>query len=118
MAEGLLAATRRHLDGTISEIPLQGPAAASRMAEVGLAPVVHVSGGIWKFGLGVDQRAVRTWHIALQDAQAAGDAATINHLLKHPPTQRGYWLEEAATTGATPAKSGLGPYTARLHDCA
>lgn len=115
MASHRLAATRHSVDGQTTRIPLQGPEAARRIAEVG---TLHgaLAGGIWKFGLGVDQQAQRQWQIAMQEAHQRGDQEMMAKAQQSRPLSRGYWLRpvDVAPTGSEWLfRSGYGWYLSR-----
>lgn len=89
-----LTATRRHLDASTEVVPLQGLAAAQRIADVGAFAGEHaLAGGMWKFGTGPNPEQVSTWRSALAAAKQTGDATKEATIIQMRPKNRGYWLE-------------------------
>ncbi len=97
-----LTATRRHLDASTEIVPLQGVAAAQRIAQVGAFAGEHgLAGGMWKFGTGPDPKQVSAWRSALAIAQRSGDAARAAKMIQQRPKNRGYCMvpDRAAPPG-------------------
>lgn len=89
-----LSATRRHMDASTEIVPLQGLAAAHRIAHVGTFAGEHsLAGGLWKFGTGPDPKLESAWRSALATAQQSGDPTKEAKVIQQRPKNRGYCME-------------------------
>ncbi len=105
LAHGQLAVLRSHVRGGQDSMPVQGGAAAARVAAVGTTGN-DLAGGMWLFGLGVDPQAEQKWQAQALRARVEGEAQAFD---ARPLLKRGYWLDQAGVE----LNSGLGRYLSR-----
>jgi hypothetical protein len=115
LAHDLLTVQRRLLDGTVLMVPVQGEAAARRLAQVGSGPR-QLAGGIWRFGLGPEPKPYRAWKRRMEKAELSGDEELKKAVRAERPPIRGYWLPlRGHRCGLAEVLNdhGLGTYLAR-----